>query len=487
MSAPWKPHAGQKKAVKYLLEHAVAALFADVGVGKTSAVYAAFKILQKKGMAKKMLVIAPLRVMQLVWPAEAQKWADFSHFRVEILHGPDKAEALYRDADIYVINPDGLDWLLDVKKIRTRSGKETVTCDPRAFKKFGFDTLVIDEMTKFKHTSSNRSKSIRAISDTFSRRWGLTGTPASNGLHDLFGQMLVLDGGRSFGRFVTHFRNTYFTVSYDGLSWDLKDGAEEKIYERLRPVVLRLAATDYYDMPELVENIIEIDLPPSVRRIYKEMEDELVAELEAGLIITAVNGGVKSIKIRQIASGGIYLEDYTILKGKSYKLRRTPRPWVELHDAKTDALEDLVESLQGVPLLVAYEFQHDLERIRDRFGKDTPVIGSGVSAKRTAEIEAAWNRGEIPLLLGHPQSMGHGLNLQGAGNHVCAYTPTWNLELRDQLIGRVRRQGSKHQTIFFHQIVARKTIESRILRIVKEKEGTQNALLAALNEMKRKR
>lgn len=480
----WCPHVGQKKAVKYLLEHAVAALLADVGVGKTSIVYAAFKMLKKRGIAKKMLVIAPLRVTQLVWPAEARKWTDFSGLRVEVLHGPDKEAALFRDADVYVINPEGLSWLLDEQKSVTRTGKVTVVCDPREFKKLGFDTLVIDELTKFKAISTNRSKTLRMVSDTFSRRWGLTGTPVSNGLMDLFGQMLILDGGRSLGRYITHYRRDFFDLGYDGLTWKLKPDAEERIYDRIRPVALRLAASDYIDMPELVENRIEIDLPPVARRIYNELEDDLIAELEDGLTVTASNAGVKSIKIRQVAAGGVYLEDFP-LKGNSYSVRRTPRPWVWLHDAKTEALAELVEGLQGSPILVAYEFQHDLERIRGEFGADVPVIGKGVSDARVKEIEAAWNRGELPVLCGHPQSVGHGLNLQHAGNHICFYSPIWNLEHRDQFIGRIRRQGSRHQTIFSHTIVARNTIESRILRALDGKASAQNSLLEALRDMKR--
>lgn len=484
MSIPWHPHSGQKKAVKFLLEHAAAALLADPGVGKTSSVYAAFKMLKKRKLANKMLVIAPLKPAYLVWPPEKDKWTDFEHLRVEVLHGPKKDEALHRDADVYVINPDGLDWLLNVQWVVNRRGKKQAVVDVRAFKEYGFDTLVIDELTQFKHHGSGRYKTLRTVLDTFGRRWGLTGTPAPNGLIDLFGQCFVLDMGRSFGPYITHFRQEYFLPGYDGFSWVLKKDAEQRIYDRIRPLALRLAAEDYVDMPMLIENVTKFVLPPAAMKVYKDLENAMFAELD-GREIVAANAAAASMKLRQVVNGGVYLDD-SMKMILSKQIKRTgEREWAKLHDEKTDLLEGLVEELQGTPVLVAYDFKHDLARLQARFGKDVPNIGGGTAPARATELEAAWNRGELPILLGHPASMGHGLNLQFAGNHVAWYGLTWNRELYDQLNGRVARQGSIHKRVFIHHFLAQDTIDETVFWALCNKAKVQNALLLALKELRR--
>jgi SNF2 family DNA or RNA helicase len=479
VAEPWKPHAGQKKAVKFLIEHAAAALLADPGVGKTSCVYAAFKFLKKAGVASRMLVIAPLRPAQLVWPAEQQKWSDFKDLRVVVLHGKDKDRLLYSGADVCVVNPDGLDWLLGAKRTTTAGGRVQVTADLRAFKKLGFDTLCIDELPQFKSTSSGRFKALRAVRETFSRIWGLTGTPAPNGLIDLFGQALILDGGRTFGPYVTHFRNQYFVPSYDGFSWKLQKDAEERIYERMRPLALRLEASDYIDMPALVENVVRFDLPPAVQKFYDKLEAELIAEIESNVVV-AGNAAAASTKLRQVVNGGVYLDDIGAIDGYGKSVGTVDgRKFAQFHDAKTDLLEDLIAELQGTPLLLFYEFQHDLERIKRRFGKDVPSF-SGATEKQAQRLEAAWNRGELPLLCGNAASVGHGLNLQNAGNHVCWYSPPWRRDLLDQGNGRVRRQGSRHQTVFVHYLTARGTIDEIILGALRSKARVQDALLKAM-------
>jgi SNF2 family DNA or RNA helicase len=485
MPEPWRPHAGQRKAVRFLIEHGAGALFADPGVGKTSAVYAAFRFLKKQKLANRMLVIAPLRPAQMTWPAEAEKWNEFSEFSVAVLHGKDREKRLFDTAnDVCVVNPEGLDWLLDARQAKSGGGRMNVVCDLKKFKAHGFDTLVIDELTMLKRTNTVRFKTLRAVMDTFSRRWGLTGTPAPNGLLDLFGQCFVLDGGRSLGRYVTHYRNTFFDLGYDGFTWKLKDGAEEKIYERLRPLVLRLAAEDYVDMPDLVENVIKFELPAAARRVYDELEDDLISMLESGSKVVAANSAAASSKIRQVCNGGVYIEDLPVGVPTPTNVVRSGKPWAHLHNGKTDLLEELLNELQGTPVLVAYEFKHDLERIQKRFGLDVPHIGGGTTEKRAKELEAAWNAGELPMLVGHPQSIGHGLNLQHAGNHVCFYAPIWNLELHDQFIGRVRRQGSVHKRVFVHYLVARDTIDEAIMWSLKAKAKEQDALLGALKKVR---
>jgi SNF2 family DNA or RNA helicase len=480
LSKPWQPYGYQKKAVKFLLEHAASALFLDPGLGKTSIALAAIKILKQKKVLDKVLLIAPLRVCYSVWPREVEKWEDFNDLRVCVLHGPNKDELLKQDADIYVINPEGLEWLLQIEKTRTASGKTRVGVDLHRWKSFGFDTLVIDELSKFKHINTNRFKALKLVLNTFGRRWGLTGSPAPNGLMDLFGQCYVLDQGRTLGPYITHYRMKYFVLSPDGFNWVLREGAEEEIYERLAPLALRMAAEDYLDMPTLIENNIYVELPPPVREIYDRLENDLIAKLNDKVVV-ASNAAAASVKCRQVANGGIYLDpDVQAL----VKLPRSKREWVNLHYEKVDALIELIEELQGSPLLVAYDFEHDLDRIREKLGEDVPYIGGGVTAKRSAELERAWNSGRLPVLLGHPQAIAHGLNLQEVGHHVAWHSLTWDFELYDQFIRRVRRHGNRSKKVFVHHILAKDTIDEVMLRVLKSKKRGQNALFEALKKLR---
>lgn len=479
-SIAWTPHNYQKQAVKFLLEHAAAALFLDPGLGKTSITLAAIKLLKKKKVLSKVLLVAPLRVCHSVWPNEVNKWKDFNQLKVAVLHGPNKQELLESEADIYVINPEGLEWLLQIEKTKTEAGKTQVKVDRRRWKKLGFDTLVIDELSKFKHTNTNRFKAMKLVIGTFARRWGLTGSPAANGLLDLFGQCFVLDEGRTLGRYITHYRMQYFDQGYDGFSWTLKNGADEQIYERLRPLALRMG-DDLLDMPKLVENNIKVKLPDKVMKVYGELEEDLITKLAEG-VVTAKTAAVASGKCRQVAAGGLYLDPEV---QALVKLPTTKKEWVDLHEAKLDALQELIEELQGSPLLIAYDFGHDLARLQKRFGKHIPYIGGGVTTKRSAELETKWNNGELPYLFGHPQSIAHGLNLQECGHHVAWHTLTWNYEYYDQFNRRVRRQGNKAKRVFVHHILAEGTIDEVILSTLKLKKRGQNALFQALKKIKK--
>lgn len=472
-SVPWKPHKYQERAVKWLLEHAAAALFQDPGLGKTSEALAALKILIAKKLAKRVLLIAPLRVCHSVWPRELKKWQNFEHLEAVVLHGKDKDELLEKKADIYVINPDGLMWLLGARD----DGK----VDMARWKKLKFDTLVVDELSKFKDSRTKRFKLLKKVIGTFKRRWGLTGSPAPNGLLDLFGQMFVVDGGKALGQFVTHYRNKYFVQSWNGYDWELQKGADELIYERLRPVALTMKAADYIKMPELIENRITVTLPPEARRIYDDLEDTLIAEIKEGTV-TAANAAVASLKCLQVANGGIYVDESleTLLQAKK-------RTTVHLHEEKAEAVADLIDELQGEPLFVAYQFEHDLERLKKRLGKNTPHIGGGVTTKEATRLESMWNAGKLPVLLGHPQSVAHGLNLQSAGKHVCWHSLTWDFELYDQFIRRVWRQGQKSKRVFVHHIVAERTVDELVLRALKAKSKGQRALFDALKDKARSR
>lgn len=462
----WVPHNYQKKAVRFLLEHAAAGLLLDPGLGKTSITLAAIKVLKREKMLDRALIVAPLRPAQLVWPAEQRDWQDFNELDMVVLHGDHKEDLLYEDHTIYVINPEGLPWLMQ---------------DGR-FKALDADTLVIDELSKFKHTNTQRFKTVKPVLGTFARRWGLTGSPNSNGYLDLFGQAYMLDMGRSLGKYITYYRTTYFfPTGYGGYTWVLKKGADVEIQQRLKPLMLRMDAEDYLSLPPLTDNPIYVDLPPKARKIYDQLEDEMFAQLDAETKVTSINAAAASIKCRQVANGRLYYEDW------DSKLQQFARENAKLHDVKLGAVEELLEELQGSPLLLAYHFNHDLEALQEKFGKDLPYIGGGVSTKRAIQLERMWNAGEIPLLAGQPQSIGHGLNMQKASNNIGWYGLTWDYELYDQFIRRVRRQGNKSSRIFNHLIMARNTMEAGMWQALKDKKHTQQSFLDALNTYRRSR
>lgn len=457
MSVPYKPHAYQLDAIKFMVSRATAGLFLDPGLGKTSITYAAFQTLRRKKAVRKMLVIAPLRPAYSVWPGEARKWDEFKDLKVVVLHGKDKAANLASDADVYVINPEGLDWLF-----RQFRGKRVP-----------FDMLVVDESTRFKHSTTQRFRTLRPWLTYFARRYILTGSPAPNGLLDLFGQVFILDLGNSLGQYITHYRNTFFDASgFNGYEWKPRPGAAEQIQGKLKPLVLRMDASELVGMPPLIgvdpPNIVSVDLPDKVRRMYDQMENLLLADIEKE-IVTAANAAVASGKCRQIANGGLFHSD-----------EDGERTWTHLHQAKVEAVEELVEEMQGTPALVAYEFHHDLERLQKAF-PNAPYIGGGVPAKKFREIEEAWNCGWIPVLLAQPQSVAHGLNLQGTKGHVIWHSQTFNLEDHEQLIRRIWRQGQKEK-VYVHYVCAKDTIDEMIIRTLGRKDKTQRGLLLALKD-----
>ena len=482
---PWSPHKYQIQGIRFLLEHACAALFLDPGLGKTSITLGGIKILHSKGIIRKTLIVAPLRVCYNVWPNEVQKWEDFSHLKVVVLHGKDKAASLKSDADIFVINPEGLDWLLDVKKEKyeTRTGKVKTrfVVDEKRFAKLGFDLLVIDELSKFKNHESGRFKAMKPLLGLFQRRWGLTGSPVANGLGDLFGQCYILDEGRSLGRYVTAFREAYFTPDRAGFVWTLKPGAEEQIYERIAPLALRMG-TELLDMPELINNVIKVDLPPAVMATYIKFERDLVTAFGDGLV-TAGNAAALSSKLRQIVCGGIYLDREEREDGLLDT--STKRKWENIHTAKVDALADLKDELQGQPMLVAYDFQHDLDRLRKAFPRAT--YACDFPANRFSEVERAWNEGGIDMLFGHPASIGHGLNLQeGPGHHIVWHSQTWDYDQYDQFVRRIFRQGVKSRRVFVHHLVATGTIDELVYYAILGKKSVQDAFFKWLSERRKR-
>lgn len=468
----WQPHTYQRRAMKFLLENACAALWLDPGLGKTSVSLGAFKILRSKGVSRKMLVIAPLRVCYLVWPREAQDWADFNQLKVSVLHGPKKDELLNSDADIYVINPEGLQWLMQ----QLPAARKGVSRLRHILDNDSGAILCVDEVTKFKNTQSQRFKLLKPALDFFGRRWTLTGTCAPNGFQDLFGQIYVVDQGNALGRYITQYRATYFDAGgYGNYTYTLKPKAEVQILKRLQPLVMRMSAEDYLTLPALLVNKIEIDLPPDVRKLYDQMEDEMLVQLGDD-VFTAMGAAAASIKCRQIANGGLYHNDNT-----EYDTRQ----WRNLHTAKVDALAELVESVQGRPVFFVYEFHHDLDRIRQHFGKDIPILGgkgSGPAGMRhDKQLEAAWNADQLPLMGAHPASVAHGLNLQKSScQDIAMHSDTWDQELYDQVVRRVCRQGSKQQHVRVHHFVVRDTVDVAMFYSHAHKAGVQRNIMDAI-------
>jgi len=454
----YAPRDYQKGAIEFGVERGAAGLFLAPGLGKTSIMYAVYLLLKRRRLVNKMLVIAPLRPAYQVWPAEAQKWDQFSHLKVAVLHGPKKEEALRSDADVYVINPEGLPWFF-------RQKHRTSARQP-----WPFDMLVVDESTRFKHTNTDRFRTLKPWLKEFKRRFILTGSPAPNGLLDLFGQVFILDHGHALGDYLTHYRMQYFDqTGYGGYTYVPKLGAAEQIYAKLKPLVLRLDEKELLEMPPLIGTDpplrVDVELPPKAMRAYRQMEDDLIAAVENDTIVAA-NSGAATMKCRQIANGGIY--------------HQGGEKWSHIHEVKVDAVEEIIEALQGKPALVAYEFKHDLERLRQRF-PSAPWIGGGVSAAKFRDIERSWNQGDIPVLLAQPQSVAHGLNLQGTGAAVIFHSLIWDLEIYEQFIRRVWRQGQKEKVIV-HHVTALGTVDEVSLRGVAKKDRTEEALLAALKD-----
>lgn len=484
----WVPHTYQKKSVKFLLEHAAAALWLDPGLGKTSITLAAFKMLFKKQISRKMLVIAPLRPCYLVWPKEVEEWAEFNQFKVAILHGPGKEAAVHSDADIYVINPEGLEWLTS-KAPGSKYTRLQIILDGD-----NGAVLAVDEVTKFKHTNTLRFKTIAGrgahagMLRYFGYRWTLTGTCAPNGYLDLFGQIFVADMGVALGKYISHYRASYFDAGgYGNHTFTLQDGAEKKIQTKLKPLVLRMDAEDYLDLPKLLVNKVMVELPPAARKVYDELEIEMYSQLEGGEIVTALGAAAASMKCRQVANGGLYLNKD--VPGELLRQAKN-REWVDLHTAKIDAVQEIIESVQGKPVFITYDFNHDLARLRVALGKDVPVLGGKGSGpagiKYDKMLEAAWNNDELPVLLGHPASIGHGLNLQKSScADMIIHSDTWDQELYDQVIRRVRRQGNTVGFLRLHHIIAIDTVDETLYASHGRKGGVQKALMDAMKNRRR--
>ncbi len=451
----WMPHSYQIAGVQWMIEHPGAGIILDPGMGKTSITLAALDILFKAGKIKKVLIVAPLRVCKLVWPLEIQKWDDFNGLSYSVLCELDEKDRLARLREghqIYIINPESLKSLLS----------------PRLWAGHGFDCLVIDESTKFKDTSTQRFKALKPYLGQFKRRYILTGTPSPNGYEDLFGQVYIVDLGEALGKFITHYRNLYFRQDpFNVYGLELMPGAKERIHELIRPKLIHYSEKDFLDLPELVHDEIFIDLPPSARKHYRDMERSFFTLLESGEPVFGPNAAVACGKCRQIANGGIYFKSDGGSGGRDFS---------PLHFEKLRALNDLVEQLQGSPLLTSYEFQFDADGIEKQ-------IKRTVNLTRTRELEAVnemFNKGLIPHLVAHPASTSHGLNLQHACHHVCMYGITWNYEWYHQFLKRVYRQGNNAERVHLHWIIAKGTLDEKVQQVLASKGASDDAVKAAL-------
>lgn len=456
MSEPWTPREYQETALEWGLSREAAGLMLDPGLGKTSTMLALYSILKEKGEVRRALVVAPLRVAKTVWPVEAKKWLDFNHLKVVHLceMTDDQREQLMLDpaTDIFVINPESLHKVLN----------------PRLFLLGNFDVLVIDESTKFKDAQTQRFKALKPMLKYFKRRYCLTGTPRPNGAEDLFGQVYILDYGKRLGRYITHFRQAYMVADYMGYNYTMRPGAEDQIYEKVSDILLRQKAVDHLDMPELIFNYIDIELPAAARKHYKEVEDQFLTAL-ADETVVAFNAASAGTKCRQISNGFLYSQE---VQGEYH----------HIHNEKLDALEELVEEMQGRPLLVFYEYIADRKMIQDRFPRARDINDGKVE-----DNIIAFNEGKISMMIAHPASAGHGLNLQESCSTICWYGVTWNLEHYLQANARVWRQGQKANQVVVHHIVAKDTLDQRVIRTLAQKDAAQEKLSTYLISLAKQR
>lgn len=468
----WKPHNYQKTALSFLLSNPTRGLFLDPGLGKTSTSLAAIKILKQAEQTKGVLLIAPLRVIYSVWPGEIKQWDNFKGLSYTILHGKSKSTLWGDQKDIYLINPEGLNWLYKELSTNLNNG---MPCP--------FDTLWVDESTKFKNHESSRFKLLCDMLPLFKRRHIMTGTPVPKNYLNIWPQIYLLDKGKTLGNNFYHFRNRYFeSPDWNKHQYNLKPGAAKQIQKAIAHLVLNMSASDHLNLPDITYNNINVELPKKALKQYKTMESKLFAELEND-DINATNAASSNIKCHQIANGNVYEDIPEDLDKASLQEFKKHRKTYHLHDAKIEALKDLVDELNGKPLLIAYYYKHDILSIKKALG-DVPYIGSGVAPKEQHKIEKDWNNGNISILLGHPASMAFGLNLQKGGNDICWYSMTWDLEDYLQFNARIYRQGVSG-SCRVHHIIASNTIdEAMLLRLTNKKEG-QEGLRKALEQYRR--
>jgi SNF2 family DNA or RNA helicase len=440
----------QVEGVDFLLDNPHAGLFFDCGLGKTPVTLTALQDLFDGVSIRGVLIVAPLRVARLVWPLEVLKWTHTRHMSVVFLHGPDKLAKLRQPGHLYTINYEGLLWLAEVLK-------DTPPED------WPFDVVVFDELTKMKSASAQRFKRFKSLIPRFTRRIGLTGTPAPNGLLDLYGQIYCLDGGQRLGTSFTRFRDRFFESDYQGYKYTPRGYAEDKIYQLIGDIVLRKSAAEYLDIPPLDIVDIEIALPANNVAEYRKLEKDLFLKLNDDDTVEAFNAAALTNKCLQFAHGGVYYED---------------RNWVSVHDHCLKALHDVVAAYPGEPLLVAYSYTHEAKRIAEAF-PDAVFMRSGLSDAEESRIQNMWDAGRIQMLVCHPASAGHGLNLQKPCHRAFWYTLNWSYELYAQFNARLWRKGQTHP-VTIHRCIVNGTVSEVVATALESKSSTQAKLLEAL-------
>lgn len=446
----YEPHNYQTYAINYIEKHPIAAVLLDMGLGKTSITLTAIlDLLFDSFLAHRVLVIAPLRVARDTWPAEIQKWDHLSLLTYAVAVGTEaeRKAALLKPADICIINHENVQWLIEDSSVP-----------------FDFDTVVVDELSSFKNCQAKRFRSLMKVRPRVRRIVGLTGTPSSNGLMDLWAEYRLLDMGQRLGRFIGQYRTNYFMPDKRNgqiiYSYKPLPGAEKAIYSKIADITISMKSTDHLQMPELISREYEVQLSEEEQKHYDDLKDDLVLQLPDG-DITIANAAALSNKLSQMANGAVY--DDT---GGT----------IHIHDRKLDALEDLIEAANGKPLLVAYWFRHDLARISERLHE----LHIPFSQLDTPESIRRWNNGELPVALVHPASAGHGLNLQSGGSAIIWFGLTWSLELYQQTNARLWRQGQRADTVVVQHIITKGTVDSRMLKALSTKDHTQSALINAV-------
>lgn len=444
----YEAHDYQTYATDYIVSHPIAAIFLSMGLGKTGITLTAIAdLLFDYFIVRRVLIIAPLRVAKMTWSDEIGKWDHLSHLRYSIAVGTaaERMEALKAKADIYIINRENVPWLV-----------ENIP--------FDFDMVVVDELSSFKNHQSKRFKALMKVRPYIKRIVGLTGTPAANGLMDLYAEFKLLDMGERLGRFIGQYRTMYFRPDrMNGpivYSYKPLPGAEEAIYQKISDITISMKSVDHLKMPELINSRFEVQLSEDEWKQYEDMKEELILQLPGGEV-TASNAGSLSNKLSQMANGAVYGDDGAVM---------------QIHDRKLDALEDIIESMNGNPLLVAYWFHHDLERIKERL----TLLKIPFEVLQSEESIRRWNNGEIPVALINPASAGHGLNLQSGGGAMVWFGLTWSLELYQQTVARLWRQGQSSETVVVLHIIAKGTIDERIMKVLIEKDATQDELIDAV-------
>lgn len=435
------PHDYQRYATDFIINNPISAVLLEMGLGKSVISLSAINELMLDYFdVSRTLVIAPLRVAISTWPDEIKKWDHLKYLSYSVVTGSEKErlDALKKPAHIYVINRENVDWLI------TKSGF-----------KWSFDMVVIDELSSFKSYQAKRFKSLLKARPKVKRIVGLTGTPSSNGLMDLWAEFRLLDMGERLGRYITHYRQNFFIPDKRNqqmiFSYKPKDGAEKEIYQLISDITISMKSKDFLKMPECIMNEVVVSLSEKEQKLYDSLKKDMVLSVGDDEI-DAINAAALSSKLLQMASGAVYNDD---------------KESIHIHDRKLDALEDLIEGANGKPVLVAYWFKHDLERIKERFD---------VREIKTSKDITDWNNGKISAAVIHPASAGHGLNLQLGGSTLIWFSLTWSLELYQQTNARLYRQGQK-DTVVIHHIVSKGTIDEDVMKALNAKEKIQDALI----------